>query len=241
MNARRRSGTRRPTDVEQPEREGRVRRHRDAPPLRGRAAEVEREVDPHRGAHPADRRQHREHEAPPLAKVAQIELAPRLEAQHEEEERHQAAVHPLAQRQLDPLAAEVDRKHGPPQLVVRRGVHVHPHERGHRRGEQYRRAAGLGAQELAQRAPDPARPRGCARQELPGALTLTGVRSGPFATRSRLRRDPRATRSAGGREVVTARVPLAGSSRPPTGFAQSRGRRAVAETCQATAPPLVLA
>ena len=153
-------------DVEQPEREGGVGGHCDAPPLRGRAAEVEREVDPHRGAHAADRRQHREHEAPPLAKVAEVELAPRLETQHEEEERHQPAVHPLAQRQLDPLAVDVDREHGLPQLVVRRGVHVHPHQRRDRRGEQDRRTAALGAQELAQRALDPARPRGCARQEL---------------------------------------------------------------------------
>jgi hypothetical protein len=50
-----------------------------APALRSRAAEVDREVDPDRNAHAADRRQHREHEALPLAKVAEVELAPRLE------------------------------------------------------------------------------------------------------------------------------------------------------------------
>jgi hypothetical protein len=49
-----------------------------APALRSRAAEVDREVDPDRNAHAADRRQHREHEALPLAKVAEVELAPRL-------------------------------------------------------------------------------------------------------------------------------------------------------------------
>jgi hypothetical protein len=134
---------------EQSQRERRVGRHRDAPALRGRAPEVEREVDRRRGAHAADRRQQREHQPPALAKVAEVELTPRLQTQHEEEERHQPAVHPLAQGQLDPPAAEVDREHGLPQPLVGRGVDVHPHERRHGRCEQHRRAADLGAQEPA--------------------------------------------------------------------------------------------
>ena len=83
---------------EQSQRERRVGRHRDAPALSGRAPEVQREVDPRRCAHAADRRQQREHEPPALAKVAEVELAPRLQTQHEEEQRHQPTVHPLAQR-----------------------------------------------------------------------------------------------------------------------------------------------
>src|SRR5205814_8173777 len=59
-------------------------RHRNAPALGGRAPEVEREVDRRRGAHAADRRQQREHEPPALAKVAEVELAPRLKTQHED-------------------------------------------------------------------------------------------------------------------------------------------------------------
>src|SRR4051794_33962161 len=50
---------------EQSQRERRVGRDRDAPALGGRAPEVEQ----------------REHEAPALAKVAEVELAPRLETQ----------------------------------------------------------------------------------------------------------------------------------------------------------------
>jgi hypothetical protein len=165
MNARSRSGAR-AEQREQSQPERRVGRHRDTPALGGRAAEVEREVDRRRGAHAADRRQQREHEAPPLAKVAEVDLTPRLETQHEEEERHQPAVDPLAQRQLDPVAAEVDGEHGLPQLLVGRGVDVHPHERRHRRCEQDRRAAALGAQKLAQRALEPARPRSCPRPEV---------------------------------------------------------------------------
>jgi hypothetical protein len=52
---------------------------RDAPALRGRAPEVEREVDRRRGAHAADRRQRREHQASALAKVAEVGLTPRLQ------------------------------------------------------------------------------------------------------------------------------------------------------------------
>jgi hypothetical protein len=53
---------------------------------------------------------------------------------------------------VDPVAVEVDREHGLPQLLAGRGVDVHPDERRDRRREQDRRAAALGAQELAQRA-----------------------------------------------------------------------------------------
>jgi hypothetical protein len=183
---------------EQSQRESRLGRHRDAPAGGGRAPEVEREVDG-RGAHAADRRQQREHEPPALAKVAEVELATRLQTQHEEEERHQPAVHPLAQRQLDPVAVEVDREHGLPQLLVGRGPNVHPHERRRRRCEQDRRAAALDGQELAQRALEPARPSGCLRPEVRAVVIEWSSRSmrpqscrssgGPARKVARFRRD----------------------------------------------------
>ena len=56
---------------------------------------------------PASERQR--HPAP-LAQLADVELAPRLEADDEEEERHQPAVHPVAQVERDTRAAEPDRQ-----------------------------------------------------------------------------------------------------------------------------------
>src|ERR687884_120862 len=88
---------------------------------------------------------------PSLAQLAEVELAPRLEPDDEEEERHQAAVHPVAQVERDTRAAEVDREPRRPDRVVGARVDVHPDERGGRGGEQDGGAARLGAQELPQR------------------------------------------------------------------------------------------
>jgi hypothetical protein len=101
-----------------------------------------------------------------------------------------------------------------------------------RRCEQDRRAAALGAQELAQRALEPARPRGCPRPE---------VRAGGHIRppRSRLGRDRRARRPAGDGRPSRTRGPLAWSSRASAGFGRSRDRRGVAETCRPRAGPRV--
>ena len=145
-----------PDEREQAERQRGVGRHRDPPAVRGRAAQVEREVDRDRGGHPADRGEHRQRQTPPLAQLAEVELAPRLEAEHEEEERHQAAVHPLPQRQLDPLVPERERQLGLPELLVGRRVHVHPDQRGDGGRKEDRGPARLGPQELTQRRLEPA-------------------------------------------------------------------------------------
>src|SRR5207237_7994767 len=86
------------------------------------------------------------------------ELAPRLEPDDEEEERHQAAVHPAAEVERDAPGTEVDPEPRRPDPLVRGRVGVHPDERGGRPGEQDGGAARLGAQELAQRRRDGARP-----------------------------------------------------------------------------------
>ena len=49
-------------------------------------------------ARPASERQG---ESPPLAQLADVEFTPRLETDDEEEERHQAAVHPATQIECD--------------------------------------------------------------------------------------------------------------------------------------------
>ncbi len=114
-------GEARPDEREQAERERRVGRHRHAPAVRRGAAGVEREVDRDRHGHAAERRPATgSDDRPPLAQLAEVELAPRLEADDEEEERHQAAVHPVAQVQRDADAAEVDRELGPPDGARRR-------------------------------------------------------------------------------------------------------------------------
>ena len=65
--------------------------------MRARPAEVEGEVDEHRDRHAADPREHRQRDAPPLAQLAHVELAPCREPDDEEEEGHQALVDPVAQ------------------------------------------------------------------------------------------------------------------------------------------------
>ena len=74
----------------------------------------------------------------------------------------------------------------------------------------------------------------------PGPPARVGHVRASRAPTSLKRRCVEPQQRAGGK-LSRPRVPLAGSCRPPTGFDQSRGRRAVAETCQPTAPPLVLA
>jgi hypothetical protein len=77
------------------EREGGVGRHRGAPAMGPAAAPVEREVDPNRHRHPTRRRDNRDRHAAPLSKLPGVELALGLEADDEEEERHQALIDPM--------------------------------------------------------------------------------------------------------------------------------------------------
>ena len=178
----------RPDEREQAESEGRVGRHRDSPPACRRAAGVEREVDGDGHGHAADPRQQGQGQAPPVPQLAQIELTARLEADDEEEERHQPVVHPAAQIQRDARVPEVDRQHRPPERVVGRCVDVHPDEGGDGRREQDRRAAGLRTQELPQRrleGPCPRRPSGDRRWPT-ARVTATDGASPPRPGVSRL-------------------------------------------------------
>src|SRR5215813_2237135 len=128
--------------------------------VRRRPASVEDEKDGDRHDHSAEAGQHRHRQASALAQLAQVELAARLQPDHEEEERHQAAVHPGVQILRQAGAAEPDGQLCIPHALVGRGAHVRPRERGDRRAEQHRGAAGLGPQEPAQRGLATACPRG---------------------------------------------------------------------------------
>ena len=82
---------------DQAERECRVGRHRRSPAMRRAVARIQRQVDRDRHHHPAYPCKEREEDPPPLAQLAEVELAPGFESDHEEEEGHQAGVDPAAE------------------------------------------------------------------------------------------------------------------------------------------------
>ena len=111
--------------------------------------------------------QQRQRQPAALPQLAEVELAPRLEPDDEEEERHQAAVDPVAEIVRDSAAAQVDRQVRRPDGLVRVEVDVRPQERGDRRADQDHGAGGLRAQERAQRRLEVPRPRGAAAEAGP--------------------------------------------------------------------------
>ena len=139
--------------------EGRVGRHRGAPAVRRCLSGVDREVDEHRHGESAERGQHRDRHAAPVAQLAQVELALRLEPDHQEEQRHEALVDPVAQVERQRVVADADRQVGGPERLV--GLppgQVGPDESGDRRGQERERAARLGVEEAAHRRGEIARP-----------------------------------------------------------------------------------
>ena len=113
---------------------------------------VDGQVDARR--HPPSRRCPRAREARWSSRslqLAEVKLAPRLEPDHEEE----GVIRPLLiqwpQRLGDPGVADPDRQRGVPDAAVRRRVHVRPDQGRRGRPQQDGRAAGLGAQEGAER------------------------------------------------------------------------------------------
>ncbi len=152
------TGELRPDERERPEGERGVGRHRRSPAVGRRVTRVDHEIDRDGHGHPAEPGEQRQGEAPALAQLPQVELAARLEADDEEEERHQPVVQPVLEVLRDPRVADVNRQHGRPDVGIRRRVDVHPDERRDRRGEEEDRTARLGSEELAQRRADVARP-----------------------------------------------------------------------------------
>ncbi len=140
------------------ERERGVGRHRRAPAAGVAIAGVDREVDQHGQRHAADRGEQRQRDALSLAQLAEVELPPRLEPDHEEEHDHQAVVDPVAQILGHAMAADADAQLRRPGRGVAVAVDVRPDQRRDRRSEQDERAADLRAQEGANRRGEIARP-----------------------------------------------------------------------------------
>ena len=86
---------------QEPEGEGGVGGHRHPPTGRRLPTGVQGQEDPDRHDHAPQARQHGKRDATSLSQLAQIEFPACLQAHHEKEEGHQAAVDPLAQGQGD--------------------------------------------------------------------------------------------------------------------------------------------
>ena len=162
---------------EQPERQGGVRGHRHPPAVRARLSGVDRQEQDNRDHHPDQAGGQRKDEPPPFPQIPKVELAPRLQPDDQEEQRHQAAVDPGLQVVVEADGTEPDRQLRAPHRAVGRLVDVHPDECGRDGRHQHTGAAGLGPQERPQRSGAIPRPR---RTTTPPATqiqppTLTGV------------------------------------------------------------------
>ena len=134
--------------------------HRHAPAVHGGTPGVRDQEDDDGHGHPAQPDQQRQREPAAYPQLADVELAPRLQPDDQEEQRHQPGVHELAQVERHVPAADEHRQPGRPEPVVGRDAHVRPDQGEHGGAGQDRGAAGLGAQEAAQRrlhAPNPGR------------------------------------------------------------------------------------
>ena len=103
---------------EETQRKRRVGGHCSSPAMPSRTAEIEGQVDGYRQSHAAKGCHQRDHHVAPLPQLTYREFALGLEPDDEEEERHQALVHPVTQVQRDTGVAEVDRKPGRPRRLV---------------------------------------------------------------------------------------------------------------------------
>jgi len=128
-----------------------------------RAAGVHDQVDDDRDHQAAQAGRDGQRQPRAFPQLAHVELAAGLQAEDEEEEGHEPAVHPLAQVQRHPMAGELHRQPGAPDRRIRQRIDVHPGQRGHRHAQQHGGATGLRAQEDPQRRlqiPRPRRPPG---------------------------------------------------------------------------------
>ena len=130
------------------DREGDVGRHRHAPAGDRGLAQVEPGVDRRRHHHAAERGHHRQGGALPAGELADQELALDLEADDEEEDRHQAVVDPVREREVEARAAERDPRLDVLHVPVEPGPgRVGPSEGDERRGDQDDAGGALGREE----------------------------------------------------------------------------------------------
>ena len=135
------------------QRERDVGGHRDPPAASAVPAGVDRQVDQRGDRHPADRGDHGERRRPPVAQLPAQELPLDLQADHQEEQRHQPVVDPMAEVVRDRPPAGSERERRAPQPVV--GVadrRVDPDERHERGDHEQDGARGGFLEELLQRA-----------------------------------------------------------------------------------------
>ena len=102
------------------ERERGVGGHRHAPGVHGGLPGVRDQEDDDRHGHAAQPDQQRQREPAPHPQLAHVELAPRLQPDDQEEQRHQPGVHELAQVKVMSQLPTSDRQPGRPERVVGR-------------------------------------------------------------------------------------------------------------------------
>ena len=165
----------RPGEGQHPQGERGVRGHRGAPAVGRGTAGVQGQVNRDRHQQAAQPGHDRERKPLPFPQLTHVELAAGLQAEDEEEKGHQAAVHPAAKIHGHFRAAEPDQQSRVPHGLVGGRAGIRPDEGGQRHRHQDRGAAGLGAQEPAQRRLQAELPH-CPRRE-------RASRSGPHLVR----------------------------------------------------------
>src|SRR5919108_441713 len=139
-----------------------------------------------RDGHPPDGGDPGERGRAPIPELAREELALDLEPHDEEEQRHQAVVHPVAEVLGDRPVTERQPDAGPPDRVV--GVapgRVRPRQRDQGGREEERRARGRRRQELLERPEDAPRDRSIRARPRPADVGgLPGLEAVVHAERS---------------------------------------------------------
>ena len=151
-------GTRRAEQTHDADRHGDVGRHGDPPTPCARSHRVDGDVDQRGNDHAADGSDRRQRGGARITQLALDELPLDLQADDEEEDRHQPFVHPLFEVEVDRMAAERDRQMRVPQLEV--GLlprRVRPDESGDRRDDEDDSARTLRVEEVAEGADGDAR------------------------------------------------------------------------------------
>ena len=119
------------------EHEGGVRADDDAPAGGGLTGRIDREVEGRRDEHPAQARDERHDEPSTLGQLAERELVPHLEPDHEEERGHQAVVDPVPQVHVESEVADPDAARGlPERRVGARPRGVRPEQGEERRDDE---------------------------------------------------------------------------------------------------------